>query len=72
MSVFDCRPIEGFWKLNIPSVCVPSLPMWYVNAAGNIATDVIIFALPIPVVWKLQMPRTQRLSLVGVFCLGFV
>lgn len=42
------------------------------NAAGNILTDLIIFSLPIPFVWKLNMPCSQRLSLLCVFCLGFL
>ena len=38
---------------------------------GNITTDIIILALPIPVLWRLNLPRSQRISLVGIFCLGF-
>lgn len=72
VQIFSCKPISGFWRTDIGAVCLPSLPVWYLNAAGNIVTDVIIFALPVPIVWKLQMPRSQRLSLIGVFCLGFL
>lgn len=72
VAIFNCRPVSGFWKMDEGAVCIPTLPMWYVNAGGNIITDIIIFALPIPVVWKLQMPRSQRLSLSAVFCLGFL
>ncbi|CAK7209847.1 hypothetical protein SCUCBS95973_000580 [Sporothrix curviconia] len=71
VSVLACRPIRGFWDRTVAANCVPSLPQWYVNAAGNIATDVIIFTLPIPVLWRLNLPRSQRLSLIGIFCLGF-
>lgn len=49
-----------------------TIQSWYVNAAGNILTDLIIFSLPIPFVWKLDMPCSQRLSLLAVFCLGFL
>lgn len=72
VQIFTCDPVSGFWRRDIESVCTPSLPLWYINAGGNILTDVILFALPIPIVWKLQMPRSQRLSLLGVFCLGFL
>ncbi|CAK7226263.1 hypothetical protein SBRCBS47491_006172 [Sporothrix bragantina] len=71
VSVLACRPIRGFWDKTVAAHCVPDLPQWYVNAAGNIATDVIIFTLPIPVLWRLNLPRSQRLSLIGIFCLGF-
>lgn len=72
IAIIPCRPVSGFWKTEIDAACIPTLPLWYINAAGNIITDIIIFALPIPVVWKLKMPRTERLSLIGVFCLGFL
>ncbi|CAK7199989.1 hypothetical protein SEUCBS139899_002677 [Sporothrix eucalyptigena] len=71
VSVLACRPIRGFWDKSVDASCVPDLPQWYVNAAGNIATDIIIFTLPIPVLWRLNLPRSQRLSLIGIFCLGF-
>lgn len=98
-AIFPCSPVRGFWDKNINAVCIPTLPLWYCNAAGNstfhdflaalsfpssfhkitnfdmrckVITDIIIFTLPIPVVWKLQMPRRERLSLCGVFCLGFL
>ncbi len=71
VSVLACRPIRGFWDKDVPASCVADLPQWYVNAAGNIATDIIIFTLPLPVLWRLNLPRSQRLSLIGIFCLGF-
>ncbi|KAL1844940.1 hypothetical protein VTK73DRAFT_1478 [Phialemonium thermophilum] len=52
--------------------CIPDLPQWYVNAAGNILTDVAIFVLPLPILGRLNLPRTQRLVLIGVFSLGFL
>lgn len=73
-SIFSCTPIEGFWnkKTDPPPHCIDDLPRWYIDAAGNIASDLVIFALPIPVLWSLQLPKVQRLSLIGVFCLGFL
>ncbi len=61
ISIFTCHPIAAFWDKTIAGgTCIPSLPQWYINAAGNIATDLFIFALPIPVLWRLQLPRSQR------------
>jgi hypothetical protein len=51
---------------------LPTPGFWYVNAGGNIITDVIIFALPIVPVWKLHLPLSQRLTLVAVFGLGLL
>ncbi|KAH7394663.1 hypothetical protein BKA66DRAFT_598731 [Pyrenochaeta sp. MPI-SDFR-AT-0127] len=52
MFVFTCQPISAFWdRTTTPDVrCIPNTPSWYINAAGNIATDIIIFVLPLPII----------------------
>lgn len=32
--------------------------------------DVSIITLPMPTIWKLQMPIQRRLFIIGLFCLG--
>ncbi|KAH0440217.1 hypothetical protein CcaCcLH18_02587 [Colletotrichum camelliae] len=71
IATFTCIPVEGFWDKTIKAYCIPNQPQWYVNAAGNIATDVAVFALPLPIFWQLSLPRKQKLLLVGIFSLGF-
>jgi hypothetical protein len=72
VSIFTCHPVAGFWDKDIGATCIPNLPLWYINAGGNIITDAFIFILPLPVLWKLKLPKIQRLQLIGVFCLGFL
>ncbi len=43
-----------------------------VLSPGHVVTDIIIFALPIRLAWKLNLPRGQRLSLFGIFGFGFL
>ncbi|KAK4231149.1 hypothetical protein QBC38DRAFT_495898 [Podospora fimiseda] len=71
--IFTCTPIEKFWLADtIPGgKCIPNLPFWYINAAGNIATDIIVFIVPLPALSKLNLRKTQKLALLGIFCLGF-
>lgn len=38
----------------------------------HMATDVLIFLLPMPVVWNITLPIRQKLMLFGVFGIGFV
>ncbi|KAK0639941.1 hypothetical protein B0T16DRAFT_288071, partial [Cercophora newfieldiana] len=71
VGIFMCSPVNGFWDTSIPSKCIPNIPQWYINAAGNIITDIAVFALPIPAIWKLQMAKQQRIVLLGIFGLGF-
>lgn len=74
VTAFTCVPIQGLWDMSIPATCDSLGPsaQQYLNSGGNIVTDVIILVLPLPVVWRLKLPRNQKLVLVGVFSLGFL
>ncbi|KAI2623474.1 hypothetical protein GGS26DRAFT_219028 [Hypomontagnella submonticulosa] len=71
IGIFICDPISGFWDQSPTSTCIPNYPQWYINAAGNIATDIAIFVLPLPTLRHLHLPKAQRLVLIGIFSLGF-
>jgi hypothetical protein len=71
VTIFTCTPIEKFWKPEVPGTCIPNLPFWYINAAGNILTDVIVFVVPLPALGSLKLQRSQKLMLLGIFSLGF-
>jgi len=46
------------------------IAFWFSNAALNITTDIMIFALPIPLLKQLQLPKRQKLGLIFVFTFG--
>ncbi|KAI0416887.1 hypothetical protein F5X98DRAFT_170128 [Xylaria grammica] len=71
ICLFLCTPVAGFWDASLNATCIPIPLQWYVNAGGNIATDVVVFVLPLPVLAQLGLPRMQKISLVGIFSLGF-
>ncbi|GAB1310585.1 Rhodopsin domain-containing protein [Madurella fahalii] len=71
VTIFNCTPIQKFWLPETPGTCIPNLPFWYINAAGNIVTDVIVFVVPLPALSRLNLRKGQKLALIGVFCLGF-
>ncbi|KAI2782492.1 hypothetical protein F4815DRAFT_43507 [Daldinia loculata] len=70
VGIFICDPVSGFWEKSAGS-CIGNYPQWYINAAGNIATDIAIFVLPLPVLRHLHLPKAQRLVLIGIFSFGF-
>ncbi|CAI0649254.1 Satratoxin biosynthesis SC1 cluster protein 4 [Colletotrichum siamense] len=71
MSLAFCTPIAGFWDHSIPAKCLSQQVLYYVFGACSIITDVIIFLLPLPALMKLQLPRSQKWYLLGIFSLGF-
>ncbi|KAI3391406.1 hypothetical protein diail_7384 [Diaporthe ilicicola] len=69
VSIFTCHPIEGYWQKGTNATCIPNF-QWYIHSAGNVLSDVVIFTLPIPVLWSMRVSITQRLLLILVFSLG--
>lgn len=70
-TIFQCTPIPYFWDRTIAGGhCIDTAAFWYGHAAWNTVGDVIILLLPIPVIRSLQMGRSQKLAVLGIFGLG--
>ncbi|KAL2807800.1 hypothetical protein BJX63DRAFT_425109 [Aspergillus granulosus] len=70
-----CVPTSYFWTQWVDPLsggyCRINLYMFYLwNGVANLFTDVIILCLPMPIVWKLQMPKSQKWAISGIFLLG--
>lgn len=68
--IFTCVPVRAAWTYNIEGKCINVVDFFYASSSINIATDLALCFLPIPTLWKLQMPRSQRIILCGLFALG--
>lgn len=72
---FFCVPVHAFWD---PSEevrldkCLPVVPVWFTNAALQTSTDLLILVLPLPLLWKLQLPKRQKWGILVVFSLGIL
>ena len=69
-TIFQCIPIAASWNKEISGNCVNSDATWFSYAVINILTDVIVLALPIPLVLRLHLSLRNRLLLCGIFLLG--
>jgi hypothetical protein len=72
LFIFACRPIHFFWNHQpATGYCPVNVDkVFYIQAIPNIATDLILLALPIPLIWNLHLPNVQKISLIGIFLLG--
>lgn len=48
--------------------CINDLALW--QAILNIATDILMLMLPIPLLWSLQLPILQKIGVALIFMLG--
>ncbi|KAM0354826.1 hypothetical protein ACHAPU_000651 [Fusarium lateritium] len=66
-----CIPLEALWDPSIQGTCIKNqTAIWYANGIIHIALDFAIIVMPLPIVWKLNLPRSQKFLLSGIFGLG--
>ncbi|KAJ0104026.1 hypothetical protein J7T55_009691 [Diaporthe amygdali] len=65
-----CRPYAKNYYVNLPGTCgnVRTFYIWL--SALNLFSDLVILFLPIPFLYKLQMPLKKRLGLISMFMVG--
>ena len=61
-SIFHCKPIEAAWVLNLPGSTCPVYAQKLHVGSGviNLVTDVILIALPIPIVVHLKTSTRKK------------
>ncbi|KAF2678721.1 hypothetical protein K458DRAFT_316154, partial [Lentithecium fluviatile CBS 122367] len=66
-----CRPFAYNWnKFTITGHCGDLVAYYLSTAMMNLLIDVVIVALPLPILWGLQMNIARNISLTFVFSLG--
>ncbi|KAM3075385.1 hypothetical protein ACMFMG_007176 [Clarireedia jacksonii] len=68
--ILNCHPVKRSWRPKTPGSCLPFGPTNYGLASTTIAFDVIIFFLPIPFLYSLNMNNRKKFGIIGVFALG--
>lgn len=68
----NCVPVAKFWNHDLPGSCLSFEAIWFFNASMNIATDVTLLLMPMPMLIKLQLPKMQKVALIGVFAMGIL
>jgi hypothetical protein len=66
---FSCRPIQAFWG-EAEGKCINLVAFTYFTNITNLVTDLWIFALPIPIILKLQASKEKKIGLCFLFSLG--
>jgi hypothetical protein len=71
VTVFQCVPVQ---KAYTPSIkdghCVDNIKWFLGSSIPNIIQDIMILFLPVHEIWKLHLPRPQKIGISAVFLLG--
>jgi hypothetical protein len=68
-----CKPVEFNWnKLGTTGACANENLAYLLAAITNLIIDVLIVALPMPMLWRLKLSSTKKLNISAMFGLGAV
>ncbi|KAF2791397.1 hypothetical protein K505DRAFT_221263, partial [Melanomma pulvis-pyrius CBS 109.77] len=68
---FSCRPFAFNWNKKIPGgTCINILVSYRWVSFPNIITDLVLMALCMPAIYKVQLPLITKISLFATFALG--
>ncbi|KAF5846440.1 hypothetical protein GGP41_003892 [Bipolaris sorokiniana] len=70
-SLLNCPPIKSNWDPLRYKDCKERLRFWYAMGVLHVVSDAAIFAMPLPLLQTLTLPRLQKGVLMGIFSLGF-
>ena len=72
LAAFQCIPVHAIWDLQEQETakCIDYIAVLRLTVAYEIIAETILFSLPIPIVWKLQMQTTKKIQLLVFFSLG--
>lgn len=65
-------PDPGLLNPKISARCEKNYPFFLCQAIPNIKVDFVLLLLPLHPLWKLKMKRSQKITLVAVFVLGYL
>lgn len=67
-----CRPLAKYWNPLRPGICENPIESAIALSSCNVAIDLIIVLLPMPLVWGLHMATRRKVELTIVFALGIL
>jgi hypothetical protein len=66
-----CRPFKGYWGMPPPNPQCTTLQHYsIVQAVFNLSSDILIIAVPIPMIASLTLPLKQKIGLGVLFSMG--
>lgn len=76
VNAFECDKPSDAWSkeilLQASGTCNDLHPIYFGQAGFNIASDLAILVLPMPILWTLQMKRQKRIAVISVFSVGSI
>lgn len=71
-NILQCTPVSYFWNKAQPGHCIPNalIVIGLTNGVLSFVGDLVILALPIPMIWALQINFRRKIALNAIFFIG--
>ena len=69
-QLFTCQPIAKYWKSEIPGHCTHTQKFPLIYGSLNFVTDLLLFVLPLLMVWQIQLSLREAVEVSVIFILG--
>lgn len=74
--IFQCTPVESAFNFSTENLsrkkCINFVALIYFSGSVGLFTDLVITILPIPLFWKIKLPRKEKIILTVLFGIGMV
>lgn len=73
--IFQCHPISRAWTQQLSSSdygCINVQDFIYIISALNILLDIVVIAIPVPQVLRLQLTPVKKMQVLMMFCVGIL
>ncbi|KAI1755756.1 hypothetical protein F4782DRAFT_538223 [Xylaria castorea] len=68
----NCIPLSQYWDPKPTGWCRDTVISDSATVAGNLLLDILVLALPLPVLWRLQMSVRDKITVTAMFSIGIV
>lgn len=69
-QIFGCSPRSKYWLPDTPGHCINYTKAGLAYGSMNIISDLIIFVLPLPIIWQLKLSRREKAGVSVIFMSG--
>lgn len=71
VTLVQCIPLAYLWDKSLDGACIDQLATYRYIPIPNVIHDVILLALPGPMIWQLpKVSSQQKMALTAVFLIG--
>lgn len=73
MAIFQCTPVRRAWDTSVTEgSCIDNLAFERYTAIPNVVTGAIMLAMPMPLIWELNIAVAAKVALAATFLHGIM